>query len=170
MEKVIEQRGYFAFFSSYFESIEALPKKYQRDVYRAICLYCLKGIQDESLSGVPLSLFISLKPALDKNWQRSKNATRYKGRKSETQGNANQTTNGIGTNGKQTVSEYQTNDNQTPSKSGYNKGYIINPNTISSFQTGKANIKGNGNPMIMQDNSPGKYNSEIKMVESWNKN
>lgn len=60
------ERKYFAFFLSYFEAIEELPKKYQLAVYRAICRYSLCG-EETPLEGVPKSIFISLKPALDKN-------------------------------------------------------------------------------------------------------
>jgi hypothetical protein len=68
------ERKYFAFFLSYFEAIEELPKKYQLAVYRAICRYSLCG-EETPLEGVPKSIFISLKPALDKNRKKSENAS-----------------------------------------------------------------------------------------------
>ena len=103
------ERKYFAFFLSYFEAIEELPKKYQLAVYRAICRYSLCG-EETPLEGVPKSIFISLKPTLDKNRKKSENA-------SGTRANSSLHANEMETKTEKSPFDNQANDNPSSIKS-----------------------------------------------------
>lgn len=157
------ERKYFAFFESYFEAIEVLPKKYQRDIYHAICKYCLKGEVDEALSGVSKGIFLSLKPALDKNRKKSDNAANKWKKTSEMEANSMRTSSGHKPNVLQNNSELQANNEQTNAKGDYNKEEINNSNSNPSLKTSKKNIKGKEPPGILRDDSPEKYKND----KSW---
>jgi len=59
-------RGQFTFYRSYLELLEPLPKKAQLPTLLAICRYALDGTEPE-LTGAPLSLFLSVRPNLDRS-------------------------------------------------------------------------------------------------------
>lgn len=159
------QRKYFAFFESYFDAIDELPKKYQRDVYHAICLYCLKGVEDDTLSGVPKSIFISMKPALDNNRKKSENALSKRVGNSESGAKRKRSVSGMQADASVKSSEMPAKDNRTEKSEGYKKEEIIEKkekaiNKASSADT-RANFKGRkGGDAVLRDDSPEKYDND----------
>lgn len=150
-----QDRRYFAFFKSYFDAIDELPKKYQLSAYHAICLYALTGVEDKSLSGVPKSLFISLKPALDNNRKKSVNALK----KSKASSNGQQGDNETQANGERKGTGTSSECYRSDSEGGY-KRENINNSYIVPLSNSKSNIKGKNNSQVMRDNSPEKYNND----------
>lgn len=155
MSILSQDRRYFAFFKSYFDAIDELPKKYQLSAYHAICLYALTGVEDKSLSGVPKSLFISLKPALDNNRKKSVNALK----KSKASSNGQQGDNETQADGERKGTETSSVCNRSDNESGY-KRENRNNSYIVSLSSSKSNIKGKDNSQILRDNSPEKYSND----------
>lgn len=59
-------RDRFTFFDSYWEAINGLPDKKQLKLFRAICEYALHD-KEPDLQSVELSIFMLIKPYLDKS-------------------------------------------------------------------------------------------------------
>ena len=57
-------RGQFTFYSSYFQTIERLPKSRQLETYRAIIDFALNGTEP-TLTGGPAVVFLALRPSLE---------------------------------------------------------------------------------------------------------
>ena len=160
-------RSYFSFFLSYYLAIEELPRMYQLPVYRAICRYCLFGIEDV-LQGVPKAIFLSFKPALDKNRIKSENAYGLKNKKTnglQTTGDSSTTTSPNGSeleaNNIQTESGGISSPNANDKSQGYNKEYTINKNNSKSLCP-NSQRKGNKDDIILSDNSVSKYLNDNK--------
>lgn len=158
------ERQYFAFFESYFDAIEELPKKYQLMVYRAICLYGLKGEVDKNLSGVSKALFISLQPALEKNRKKCENALAKRNLSGEQQANAQRTMSERQANSQLTADGKGAEDDRTNQNNEYKGEKIKNkgPNNIFSSQSFISKQKGK-NTMVLRDNSVTKYSND----KSW---
>lgn len=153
------QRNYFAFFYSFFEAIEELPKKYQLQVYRAIALYGLMGEEDPSLHGTPKALYISLKPVLDKNRTKSENAANAKRSTDKTVAKGMRITSEKEAVSRNEASEAGTVEQRTVGNDMHKREYTNNPN-ISSPVSSKANFKGKNNDAILRDDSPNKYDND----------
>lgn len=61
---VSSKRKQFTFYTSFYDAIECLDEKDQRDAYRAICRYAITGEMSE-LTGAAAAVFLMAKPNLD---------------------------------------------------------------------------------------------------------
>lgn len=90
-------RKQFTFYSSYYEAIQAIPKRDQASVLLAICAYALHETEP-NLSGTAAAIFSLIRPTLDASKRKSENGKR-------------------GANAKQTASKPQANAKQNASES-----------------------------------------------------
>ena len=66
-------RESFVFYRSFYESAKHLPSEVQCEVYNAIMEYGLNGNLPTKLSTIANSIFILIKPQIDKNNKRYEN-------------------------------------------------------------------------------------------------
>ena len=74
------KRDQFTFYRSYFEALKSLPARDFKAALLAICSYALDE-EEPSLSGVPNSVFILIRPTLDSGRKKAEN--RYNKRKTK---------------------------------------------------------------------------------------
>lgn len=74
------KRDQFTFYRSYFEALKSLPAKDFKAALLAICSYALDE-EEPSLSGVPNSVFVLIRPTLDSGRKKAEN--RYNKRKTK---------------------------------------------------------------------------------------
>lgn len=112
-----EKRDSVLFYQSFYESIRNLPEEYQLKVYDAICRYGICG-EEVELEGVPLSIFLLIKPQIDANIRKYDNGNKG-GRpsvKTETKPNDNQDTTEEEPRNNQTETKPEPKNNQTETK------------------------------------------------------
>ena len=107
-------RESFVFYRSFYESAKHLPSEVQCEVYNAIMEYALNGNLPTELSTIANSIFILIKPQIDKNnkrYENGKNGGRpvISGDKQEP--NNNQTITKGKPNHNQTITNIEPNDN-----------------------------------------------------------
>ena len=61
----------FTFFESYYKAISTLPEEYQGDAYKAIAAYMFDGTEPSAESGLAYTIWLAIKPNLDKSIKRS---------------------------------------------------------------------------------------------------
>ncbi|OPZ65922.1 MAG: hypothetical protein BWY85_00281 [Firmicutes bacterium ADurb.Bin506] len=96
-----EEKSAFTFFRSYYEAARELPDRQRLALYDAVIKYGLDG-EELNLTGIPKSLFILIKPVLDKSIARAQAGA--KGGRSKPEPNP-----------KQTPSKSEAKTHQTPS-------------------------------------------------------
>ena len=99
------ERPYFPFMRSYYEAIEKCPEGVQLELYRAISLYGLNRIEPQNMSVLSETLWVLIKPLLDKQWTKFDNGNKGGAPPEAMKGNQNakkQTENKANSNRKQT--------------------------------------------------------------------
>ena len=76
------KRDQFTFYRSYFEALKSLPARDFKAALLAICSYALDE-EEPSLSGVPHSVFVLIRPTLDSGRKKAENRMNKRGTKQE---------------------------------------------------------------------------------------
>lgn len=98
----------FTFFESYYKAISTLPEEYQGDAYKAIAAYMFDGTEPSAESGLAYTIWLAIKPNLDKSLKRSEAGSK--------RSNENQTENKRKSNANQNRIKAESNEDQTESK------------------------------------------------------
>ena len=98
----------FTFFESYYKAISTLPEEYQGDAYKAIAAYMFDGTEPSAESGLAYTIWLAIKPNLDKSLKRSEAGSK--------RSNEDQTENKRKTNANQNRIKTESNDDQTENK------------------------------------------------------
>ena len=107
-------RESFVFYRSFYESAKHLPSEVQCEVYNAIMEYALNGNLPTELSTIANSIFILIKPQIDKNnkrYENGKNGGRPVISGDKQKPNNNQTITKDKPNHNQTITNIEPNDN-----------------------------------------------------------
>lgn len=107
-------RESFVFYRSFYESAKHLPSEVQCEVYNAIMEYALNGNLPTELSTIANSIFILIKPQIDKNnkrYENGKNGGRPVISGDKQKPNNNQTITKGKPNHNQTITNIEPNDN-----------------------------------------------------------
>lgn len=107
-------RESFVFYRSFYESAKHLPLEVQREIYNAIMEYGLNGNLPTDLSTIANSIFILIKPQIDKNnkrYENGKNGGRPVVSCDKQEPNNNQTITKDKPNHNQTITNIEPNDN-----------------------------------------------------------
>ena len=107
-------RESFVFYRSFYESAKHLPSEVQCEVYNAIMEYALNGNLPTKLSTIANSIFILIKPQIDKNnkrYENGKNGGRPVISGDKQKPNNNQTITKDKPNHNQTITNIEPNDN-----------------------------------------------------------
>ena len=107
-------RESFVFYRSFYESAKHLPSEVQCEVYNAIMEYALNGNLPTELSTIANSIFILIKPQIDKNnkrYENGKNGGRPVVSGDKQKPNNNQTITKDKPNHNQTITNIEPNDN-----------------------------------------------------------
>ena len=107
-------RESFVFYRSFYESAKHLPLEVQCEVYNAIMEYSLNGNLPTELSTIANSIFILIKPQIDKNnkrYENGKNGGRPVISGDKQKPNHNQTITKDKPNHNQTITNIEPNDN-----------------------------------------------------------
>lgn len=98
----------FTFFESYYKAISTLPEEYQGDAYKAIAAYMFDGTEPSAESGLAYTIWLAIKPNLDKSLKRSEAGSK--------RSNENQTENKRKSNANQNRIKAESNEDQTENK------------------------------------------------------
>ena len=85
----MDERGQFTFYRSFWEAINASPKKDKLPLLEAIIKYALDGDEPKSLTPYQLALFLLVKPTLDSSRKKAANG-KQGGSKKEANGKQNE--------------------------------------------------------------------------------
>ncbi len=149
----------FVFYRSFYEAIKDLPRDIQGEIYTAIMEYGLNGKETENLKPIAKSLFVLIKPLIDKNNQRYENGKKGgRPRKTETEQKPNN------------------NQNKTEQKPNNNPNVDVNDN-VNVNEEDNNSVEGEkgfspqtqkiGNPEFLSDpNSQNQSKSEAHVGET----
>lgn len=98
----MDERGQFTFYRSFWEAINASPKKDKLPLLEAIIRYALDGDEPKALTPSQLAFFLLVKPTLDASRKKAANGKQGGSKK---EANGKQTESKPKANGKQTESE-----------------------------------------------------------------
>ena len=139
----------FTFFESYYKAISTLPEEYQGDAYKAIAAYMFDGTEPSAESGLAYTIWLAIKPNLDKSIKRSEAG--YKRSNEDQTGNkrksnANQNRFKTESNEDQTGNKRKSNANQNRIKTESNEDQTGNKRDTGTDTGTDTDPKGKKNP------------------------
>jgi hypothetical protein len=149
---------------SYYEAIEECPENVQLELYRAISLYGLNRIEPQDMSALSKTLWILIKPLLDKQWTKFDNGKKGGASSGTMKGNQNarkKAENKPNSNRKQTENKATLSMRKDKGEGIKDKGEIEN---ISSNAAGAAPHSSN-----IEARKKKFYNSLVPYVQQYGK-
>ena len=109
----------FTFFESYYKAISTLPEECQGDAYKAIAAYMFDGTEPSAESGLAYTIWLAIKPNLDKSIKRSEAGSK--------RSNEDQTGNKRESNANQNRIKTESKEDQTENKRDTDTGTDTDP-------------------------------------------